>query len=95
MIHSISHITGGGIIGNTSRVIPENLKIKINWNSWIRNPIFKLIQETGKVNENEMRKVFNLGIGLILIVNKNDTERISNYLNHKKEKHYIIGEITS
>ena len=93
-IHSISHITGGGIIGNTKRVVPKSLKIRVDWKSWKRNPIFEMIQKTGKIAESEMRKVFNLGIGLIFIVNKKDADRISNYLKNIKEKHFIIGEIT-
>lgn len=93
-IHSISHITGGGIIWNTVRVVPENLKVNINWNSWIRNPVFDLIQKTGNINEQEMRKVFNLGIGLIIIISKKQVENISAYLKSIKEKHYIIGEIS-
>lgn len=93
-INSISHITGGGILGNTKRVVPDNLKIKINWNSWQRNPIFCFIQKEGKISEQEMRKVFNLGIGLVIIVDKKYVESISKFLKTKKEKHYIIGEIT-
>jgi phosphoribosylformylglycinamidine cyclo-ligase len=93
-INSISHITGGGIIGNTKRVVPDNLKIKIDWNSWQRNPIFCFIQKEGKISEQEMRKVFNLGIGLVIIVSKNVAESVSKFLKTKKEKHYIIGEIT-
>lgn len=93
-IHSISHITGGGIAGNTKRVIPNNLKIKINWNSWKLNPIFRLIQTTGKISDSEMRKVFNMGIGLVLIAAKKDADKISGHLNKLKEKHYIIGKIT-
>ncbi|HEY3251310.1 MAG TPA: phosphoribosylformylglycinamidine cyclo-ligase [Ignavibacteria bacterium] len=93
-INSFSHITGGGVIGNTKRVVPENLKIKINWDSWRWNPIFKLIKEEGKISDTEMRNVFNLGIGLIAIVKKNETSRISAYLDRIKEKHHIIGEIT-
>jgi phosphoribosylformylglycinamidine cyclo-ligase len=93
-INSISHITGSGILGNTKRVVPENLKIKINWNSWQRNPIFCFIQKEGKISEQEMRKVFNLGIGLVIIVDKKYVESISKFLKIKKEKHYIIGEIT-
>jgi len=94
-INSISHITGGGILGNTKRVVPKSLKINIEWKSWKINPIFNLIQETGGISEQEMRKVFNLGIGLILIVNKKDVKNISALLNNRKEKHYIIGEITN
>ncbi len=93
-VHSISHITGGGIIGNTSRVVPKGLKINIDWNTWKPNPIFTLIQNAGKISDSEMRKVFNMGIGLILIVSKNDVLRISDHLKKIKEKHFIIGNIT-
>jgi phosphoribosylformylglycinamidine cyclo-ligase len=93
-IHSYSHITGGGIEGNTMRVIPTGLKMHINWNSWIRNPIFDLIQKSGQVTEREMRKVFNLGIGLVIIAGKNDTDKITGVLKLKKEKYFLIGEIT-
>ncbi len=93
-VHSISHITGGGILGNTKRVIPNDLKINIDWNSWQPHHIFNLIQQTGQISNNEMRKVFNMGIGLIMIVSKNDSVKISKYLKSIKEKHYIIGEIT-
>ena len=73
-IHAMAHITGGGIIGNTKRVVPETLKIKIYWDSWERPAIFNLIQKLGNVPEEDMRRTFNLGIGLILIVDKNDAD---------------------
>ena len=92
-IHSFSHITGGGIAGNTKRVIPEGLKLNIEWNSWKRKPIFDLIKKTGKVDESQMRKVFNLGIGLVIMAGKDDTDNINNMLKVKKEKSYIIGEV--
>jgi phosphoribosylformylglycinamidine cyclo-ligase len=92
-LNSISHITGGGILGNTKRVVPENLKIYLDWNSWKPNPIFNLIQNTGNISASEMRKVFNMGIGLVIIVNYKDVSKISSYLNRINEKHYIIGEI--
>lgn len=93
-VHSISHITGGGIVGNTKRVVPKGLNINIDWKMWKPYPIFKLIQETGKISEGEMRKVFNMGIGLIFIVSKNDVLSISRQLKRMKENHYIIGNIT-
>jgi phosphoribosylformylglycinamidine cyclo-ligase len=67
-IHALSHITGGGIVGNTSRVLGDGLALSIDWNSWKRPAIFRLIQEAGMVPEDDMRRTFNLGIGLILIV---------------------------
>jgi phosphoribosylformylglycinamidine cyclo-ligase len=94
-VSSISHITGGGILGNTKRVVPKNLGIKIDWNAWKPNPIFDFIQMQGSISDNEMRKVFNMGIGLIFIVRKKDTDAVSRLLRKIKEKHYIIGEITT
>ncbi|MCS7229505.1 MAG: phosphoribosylformylglycinamidine cyclo-ligase [Candidatus Kryptonium sp.] len=94
-IHAMSHITGGGIIGNTKRVVPKELTIKIDWNSWERPPIFNLIQKLGDVPEEDMRRTFNLGVGLILIVDKNDADKIVNELRSIGENPFIIGEIST
>jgi len=64
----ISHITGGGIVGNTKRILPEGMELNIDWSSWKRPAIYELIQRVGEVEESEMRHVFNLGIGMILVV---------------------------
>ncbi len=93
-IHAMSHITGGGIIGNTKRVVPQNLKIKIDWNAWERPPIFDLIQKVGNVPEEDMRKTFNLGVGIVLIVDKNDSDKILSELKSLNESPFIIGEIS-
>lgn len=93
-VHSISHITGGGIVGNTKRVVPKHLNIKIDWNSWKPNPVFNLIQRTGKISDNEMRKVFNMGIGLIFITAKKDALKITEQLKKHNINNHIIGEIT-
>ncbi len=93
-IHAMAHITGGGIIGNTKRVVPETLKIKIDWNSWERPAIFNLIQRLGNVPEEDMRRTFNLGVGLILIVDKNEADKIISELKSLNEIPFIIGEIT-
>jgi len=92
-INSISHITGGGIMGNTKRVVPENLKIIINWNSWKRPFIFDLIQKSGNVSVLDMRKTFNLGIGLIFIVSEKISSDFYKYLQLKKVNPHIIGKI--
>lgn len=92
-IKAFSHITGGGIIGNTKRVVPENLSIKIDWNAWEVPGIFKLIQKIGSVNDDEMREVFNLGIGLIAIVSKNDVDKILSLSKSIGEKGIVTGEI--
>jgi phosphoribosylformylglycinamidine cyclo-ligase len=92
-VKAFSHITGGGIIGNTKRVVPKNLLLKINWNAWEVLPVFKLIQETGNINDEEMREVFNLGIGLIAIVAKKDSDKALNLSEKLNEPGIVIGEI--
>jgi phosphoribosylformylglycinamidine cyclo-ligase len=91
LIHGISHITGGGILGNTNRIIPDGLKIKIDWDSWKVPPIFNLIQKTGNITDEEMRKVFNLGIGMILVVSKNNADRVLSEIG--KQNAFVIGEV--
>lgn len=92
-VHAFSHITGGGIIGNTKRVVPERLKLAINWNSWPVPPIFNLIQVSGEVPDDDMREAFNLGIGLIAIIPKKSLGTIEKWAKNKGEKIYNIGYI--
>ena len=84
-INGFSHITGGGLISNTKRVLPEGLDLDIDWKSWDRPEIFKLIQETGNVPEEDMRRTFNLGIGLVAIVSPDTIDELN-------EKAYLIDE---
>lgn len=92
-INSISHITGGGIEGNTKRVIPDGTKLQVDWKSWQRPEIFSLIQREGNVPENDMRRTFNLGIGLIFIVSEKESDKLLKYLKSAKSKPHVIGKI--
>jgi len=92
-VNGISHITGGGIIGNTMRILPDGLKLKIYWNSWDILPVFDLIKKIGKVPDDDMRSSFNLGIGLIFVVDKKDENEVSQLIVNSNFKPYIIGEI--
>lgn len=92
-IKGLSHVTGGGIIGNTKRILPKGLRLNINWNSWKIPAIFNLIQETGNVPDDEMRSVFNLGIGLVAVVSKKETEEVFKISNSLNEKAIVIGEV--
>ena len=67
MVKGLAHITGGGFIGNIPRILPQGLAAQINKDAWQVPPIFRLIQERGKVKEAEMYQVFNMGIGMVLI----------------------------
>ena len=72
-ILGMAHITGGGIPENLPRCLPEGLKVEVDYNSWERPEIFKKIAEAGEISEEEMRNVFNLGIGYCLVVPPNIT----------------------
>jgi phosphoribosylformylglycinamidine cyclo-ligase len=92
-VRAFSHITGGGIIGNTKRVVPKDLSINIDWKAWDTLPIFDLIQKTGNISDEEMRKAFNLGIGLIAVISPTDVEKAISICNTINEKAIVIGEI--
>jgi phosphoribosylformylglycinamidine cyclo-ligase len=66
-VRALAHVTGGGILGNLSRVLPAGVKARIDWNSWKRPPVFAWLAERG-VEEDELRRVFNLGIGMCAVV---------------------------
>ena len=92
-VNAFSHITGGGILGNTKRVVPKGLSMEIDWNSWELPPVFQLIKETGEIDEEEMRSAFNLGIGLIAIVNENEADKLIEAASSINEKAILIGKI--
>jgi len=92
-VKGFSHITGGGIVGNTKRVLPKGLKLKISWDNWELPEIFKLIQKTGEISDDEMRKVFNLGIGLITIVKKDQRKAVEKIAKKFGEESILAGEV--
>jgi phosphoribosylformylglycinamidine cyclo-ligase len=92
-IKGISHITGGGIIENTLRVIPDHLRLYIDWASWRVPEIFQMIQTLGKVPTEDMTRTFNLGVGMILIVDKKDVRGVQAILKKSHESSFIIGEV--
>lgn len=94
-IHALSHITGGGIVGNTSRVLKEGQSLDIDWNAWQRPAIYDLIQRSANVPEDDMRRTFNLGIGLILIVSPGISEVIAAELTALGEEPVIMGRIAA
>lgn len=90
-IHGIAHITGGGFIENIPRVLPNNLDAEITLNSWPILPIFYYMQKIGNIEQREMYRVFNMGIGLMLIIPKKEDEKIIEIL--KKYPNYSIFEV--
>jgi phosphoribosylformylglycinamidine cyclo-ligase len=93
-VNGFSHITGGGIEGNTRRILPDGLSLDIDWESWERLPIFHLIQQTGNVPEEDMRATFNLGIGLIAVVSNSAMDELNNVCKDLNEEFTVIGKVT-
>ena len=94
-VKSISHITGGGFYENIPRSLPKNLAAKIERNAVQVLPIFDLIKRTGDIPERDMFNTFNMGVGMSIVVSKDDANEALSILKASGEDPYIIGEIVS
>ncbi|MFC1703295.1 phosphoribosylformylglycinamidine cyclo-ligase [Candidatus Omnitrophota bacterium] len=92
-IKGIAHVTGGAYYEKIPRILPKGLSIQIKKRTWPIPNIFTLIQKKGNISEYEMFRTFNMGIGMVLIVNAKDTLRIKSALRKYKLKSWIIGEV--
>jgi len=92
-IHALAHITGGGLYENLPRVIPSDLQVIIDRRSWSPLPIFRLIQDSGNVSDVEMYRTFNMGIGMVALVDKEFAPAIVQRLNQAGESAAIIGSV--
>ncbi|MSR65492.1 MAG: phosphoribosylformylglycinamidine cyclo-ligase [Verrucomicrobiae bacterium] len=92
-LHGLAHITGGGFLDNIPRVLPKKCDAVIQRGTWPVLPIFQLLQYEGHVDEMEMYRVFNMGIGMTLIVDAKKVDHVLAWLKRKKESAYVIGEI--
>ncbi len=94
-IHAMSHITGGGLLENIPRVMPENTRAQIDASSWTMPQVFNWLQENGNVEQQEMYRTFNCGVGMVLVVNAEDADSAIEQLNAAGEKAWRLGEIVS
>ncbi|MBR1724791.1 MAG: phosphoribosylformylglycinamidine cyclo-ligase, partial [Ruminococcus sp.] len=92
-VKSISHITGGGFYENIPRSLPKGLSAKIERSAVQVLPIFNVIMETGKIPERDMFNTFNMGVGMTVVVDKNDADKAVETLKAAGENAYILGEL--
>jgi phosphoribosylformylglycinamidine cyclo-ligase len=92
-INGISHVTGGGVVGNTKRLLNKGLTLRIDWQAWQWPPIFNLIQQLGKVPLQDMRATFNLGVGLIFITHHRNVASLLKMIEQHNYKGIVIGEV--
>jgi phosphoribosylformylglycinamidine cyclo-ligase len=94
-LHGLAHITGGGIPGNLPRILPQGLGARIDRDSWEVPPLFQSLQEGGRVSTQEMFRVFNMGVGMIVITAPEVADSVANDLAAAGETSWILGEVST
>ena len=94
-VKGIAHITGGGLPGNVERILPEGCRAVIQKQSWKVPPIFNLLQQKGNVEEVEMYRVFNMGVGIVLVVASDSVATTLESLSESDESAFLLGDIVS
>src|SRR5437588_4155171 len=92
-VKGLAHITGGGLVGNVPRILPKGTKAVIRKSTWLRPEIFKWLQQTGNVSEDEMFRVFNCGVGMVLVVSADKAPAAMALLKREGELVYQIGRV--
>lgn len=92
-VHALCHITGGGLLENIPRVLPEGTAAHLRANAWQRPPVFDWLQQNGGVDTEEMHRVFNCGIGMAVFVAEKDLDLTLDMLSAQGETCYVIGEV--
>jgi phosphoribosylformylglycinamidine cyclo-ligase len=94
-VSGLAHITGGGIPGNLPRVLPRGIQAVVELGSWPVLPIFSYLAGLGKIERDELLRVFNMGVGMILVVPPANLRAVEGELKRRREKSYRIGEVRS
>jgi phosphoribosylformylglycinamidine cyclo-ligase len=94
-LHGLSHITGGGLVDNIPRVIPDGLEVLLERNAWRREPVFEWLQQQGRVPDAEMYRVFNCGIGMTIQLAAADADKAIGLLREAGQEALVIGEVCS
>ena len=89
----LAHITGGGFVDNIPRVLPKNCDVLIRKGTWELLPIFQIIQAKGRVPEAELYQVFNMGIGMTIIVAADNVDAVLSFIRGRQQKAWLIGGV--
>ncbi|HEY0263819.1 MAG TPA: phosphoribosylformylglycinamidine cyclo-ligase [Granulicella sp.] len=93
VVSGMAHITGGGITENLPRILPKGMGAQIDLASWTVPPLFEHLQQLGNVEQDEMLRTFNMGIGLIAVIPAEKVKRVKAILNRANERYFVIGRI--
>ncbi len=92
-VHALAHVTGGGIGGNLVRVLPPGVEAVVDTGSWPWPPLYRVLMRAGQVSRDEMRRVFNLGVGMIAVVGRDDVETVMRAASRAQVQAWLIGEV--
>ena len=92
-IKGLAHITGGGLLENIPRILPEGTAVEINSGAWPVLAVYDLLARIGNVPDREMYRTFNMGIGMVIVVSAEDAERVRRHLGERGEAHYDVGKV--
>ena len=93
LLKGAAHITGGGITDNTPRILPKGLGVRVHPGAWPVLPIFDLLRRIGDIPEDDWRRTFNLGIGMICVISRRDLTEAGKILRKLREPWHPIGEV--
>ena len=94
-VKGMAHVTGGGLVGNLPRILPAGTAVEIDTSAWPKQKIFAVIAELGSISDQEMYKVFNMGIGYVLIVSEKESESVIRHFSGYHIQAYPLGRIVS
>ena len=94
-VHGIAHITGGGIAGNLKRILPKHCSAELNRATWPQPTIIDWLQQAGDIDDDELLRTFNCGLGMVVVVAAEQASAVQNVLNHHGEKSFIVGKIST
>jgi phosphoribosylformylglycinamidine cyclo-ligase len=91
--HAMSHITGGGLAANLSRVLPEEVGATIQRSTWTPHPVFRLVREVGRVPQADLERTLNMGVGMVAVVDPEDVNRVLETLAEHQVRAWVCGEV--
>ena len=95
VVHGIAHITGGGLVENLARIVPDQVQIRLTRGSWTVPPVFHWVQSLGEIAADEMERVFNMGVGMVLVVSPHFADSIGKQLADLGHENWQIGQVVA
>ena len=94
-VHAFSHVTGGGLASNLARVLPDGVTAVLDRSTWTPGPVFGLVQGRGKVEQDEMERTFNMGVGMVAVLPPDDVDRALALLTARHVPAWVAGQVSA